>query len=202
MGTAATATVTRRRAGLAGLACTIGSVPGARQRGFTLVELIAVMVIVGILAAAAAVRYFDRAVYDAAAFTDQARALVRYGQKVAVAQNRPVYVRLDGSSVALCFVSSSGAVCAPSQRVLAASGGNSGEQTTLNRCEQSTVWACEGTLNGVSYTSSPATSEFSFDALGRPVGANGAAFLKTTMNVKAGAGSASVVIEAETGHVH
>lgn len=171
-----------------------------RQQGFTLVELIAVMVIVGILAAAAAVRYFDRAVYDASSFTEQARALVRYGQKVAVAQNRSVYVRLDGSSVALCFAPTGGGACSELDRVKAASGSNSGEKTTLNRCDQSTVWSCEGTLNGVTYSTSPATSEFFFDALGRPGSNNG--FSKTTINVKAGANSAAVMIEAETGHVH
>jgi MSHA pilin protein MshC len=172
---------------------------GKHQKGFTLVELITVMVIVGILGAAAAVRYFDRAVYDAASFTDQARALIRFGQKVAVAQNRPVFVRLDGASVALCFTAT--AACPANQRVPAASGSNSGERTTLARCDQSDRWACEGTLNGVTYTTNPATAMFSFDALGRPgVGAGG--FSRMTMNVKAGANSDTVVVEAETGYVH
>ncbi len=169
------------------------------QHGFTLVELITVMVIVGILGAAAAARWFDRAVYDAASFGDQASALIRYGQKMAVAQNRRVYVRLDGASVALCFTPD--AACSDEQRVLAASGSNSGEKTTLNRCSQSGSWACEGAPNGVSYVTSPATGMFFFDPLGRP-GASGAAFSKLTLSIKAGANSAGVVVEAETGYVH
>ncbi|WP_370661596.1 pilus assembly FimT family protein [Massilia aquatica] len=169
------------------------------QHGFTLVELITVMVIVGILGAAAAARWFDRAVYDAASFGDQASALIRYGQKMAVAQNRPVFVRLDGASVALCF--SNDTACPADQRVLAASGSNSGEKTTLNRCDQSGSWACEGAPNGVSYVTSPATGMFFFDALGRP-GVSGSGFAKLTLSVKAGANSASVVVEAETGYVH
>lgn len=173
-----------------------------RRHGFTLVELIAVMVIVGILAAAAAVRYFDRAVYDAAAFTDQARALIRYGQKVAVAQNRSVYVRLDGASVSLCFVAPGAAVCPLAQRVRAPSGSNSGASGTLAGCDGSGSWACEGKLASISYTVAPAIGAFSFDALGRPVGAGSDPFAKTSMTVKSGASSAVLVVEADTGYVH
>ncbi|MDQ1921144.1 pilus assembly FimT family protein [Massilia pseudoviolaceinigra] len=172
------------------------------QQGFTLVELITVMVIVGVLAAAAATRYFDRAVYDAAAFTEQARSLVRYGQKVAVAQNRPVFVRLDGNSVALCFVYVADGSCPADQRVMSPSANNTASTNTLARCANSTSWACEGNPPGVTYATSPATAFFSYDALGRPANVGADAFARLTMTVKSGASSVARVVEADTGHVH
>lgn len=138
----------------------------ARQLGFTIVELIVVMVILGILGSVAAVRFFDRQGFDAASFSDQGSALVRYAQKIAIAQNRPVLVRLNGNSIALCF----DAACA--SRVTAAGGSNSGGRATLANCNGATTWACEGLPNGLAYTVTPNIGSFFFDANGEPFAAN------------------------------
>ncbi len=79
-----------------------------RTRGFTLVELIAVMVLVGILAVAALPRFFDQNVFEARGFLDETRALLRYGQKAAVAQRRTVCVALAGNGVALSIAGAAG----------------------------------------------------------------------------------------------
>jgi MSHA pilin protein MshC len=65
------------------------------QRGFTLVELITVIVIIGILAVAAAPRFFDNNVFQARGAADQVIAALRYGQKVAIAQHRDVAVNIS-----------------------------------------------------------------------------------------------------------
>ncbi|MBY0241138.1 MAG: prepilin-type N-terminal cleavage/methylation domain-containing protein [Burkholderiaceae bacterium] len=127
--------------------------------GFTLVELITVMVVVGVLGAVAAPRFFDRKAFDAVAFSNQVASILRYGQKTAIAQNRSVYVRLNGSSVALCFDST----CA--SRVTAAAGSNSGSSSTLSQCSNSSTWACEGIPSGLAMTSA---SMFYFDPTGKP----------------------------------
>jgi MSHA pilin protein MshC len=62
------------------------------QRGFTLVELITVMVIVGILAVVALPRFFDRNVFESRGYYDQAISTLRYAQKTAVAQRTTVCV--------------------------------------------------------------------------------------------------------------
>ncbi|MEK7810720.1 MAG: prepilin-type N-terminal cleavage/methylation domain-containing protein, partial [Pseudomonadota bacterium] len=57
-----------------------------KQRGFTLVELITVMVIVGILAVVALPRFFDKNTFDSRGYADQVISTLRFAQKVAVAQ--------------------------------------------------------------------------------------------------------------------
>ena len=72
------------------------------QRGFTLVELITVIVIVGILAVAAVPRFFDNDVFQARGAADQVTAALRYGQKVAIAQHRAVDVNLSSGAKPQC----------------------------------------------------------------------------------------------------
>jgi MSHA pilin protein MshC len=66
--------------------------PVKPQSGFTLVELITVMVIIGVLAVAALPRFVNRSAYDSRAFYDQLIATLRYAQKSAIAQHRFVCV--------------------------------------------------------------------------------------------------------------
>ena len=68
------------------------------QRGFTLVELILVMIVIGILAAVAGPRFFSRNVFDERVYFEDVLATVRYAQKVAVASGCRVRVSRDSLS--------------------------------------------------------------------------------------------------------
>lgn len=64
----------------------------AQQRGFTLTELIMVIVIVGILSVAALPRFFDNDVFQQRGAADQVKSALRFAQKAAVAKHAPVSV--------------------------------------------------------------------------------------------------------------
>ncbi|MBU1425328.1 MAG: prepilin-type N-terminal cleavage/methylation domain-containing protein [Gammaproteobacteria bacterium] len=62
------------------------------QRGFSLVELITIIVILGIISVAAIPRFFDKNVFDSRSFYDQVLSTLRFAQKTAIAQHTTVCV--------------------------------------------------------------------------------------------------------------
>ncbi|MFI8740172.1 pilus assembly FimT family protein [Stutzerimonas zhaodongensis] len=73
------------------------------QRGFTIVELIMVVVILGIISAVAIPRFFDRKTFDERFYFEEVLSSVRYAQKLAVASGCPVRFVLDGNGYALSY---------------------------------------------------------------------------------------------------
>lgn len=162
--------------------------------GFTMVELVVTMVVVGILAVTVLPRFGGLGAFDAAGYADQTQELLRYAQKSAIAQRRWVAVDLAADPPSLCSQTSlPGAGCAAN----CVGGGNASPIAlpggTVGRPKSSTTFgAGSSTL-------------LCFDALGRPIAAGasvpGALSLGLTVN-DAGAPFRSITIEHETGYVH
>jgi MSHA pilin protein MshC len=182
--------------------------------GFTLIELIVVMVLIGVLSAIGASRFFDRGAYDAAAYGEQLRAMLRYAQKLAIAQNRNVFVHGSVDGIALCFEAAS--PCPAASQVPVPAGDNSGKSgndATRNYClsggAYASTWYCEGRPDGVAVT--PVSGNlvpFFFNALGRPclaadLAANcqDSTFAGVTLALTGGGATASLSVSQETGYV-
>jgi MSHA pilin protein MshC len=72
-----------------------------RAAGFTLVELVTILVVAAILAAVAAPRFMQREAFEERGFLDATFSILRYAQRVAIAERREVCVALTASTVAL-----------------------------------------------------------------------------------------------------
>lgn len=69
-----------------------------RENGFTLIELVIILVLIGILAVFAAPRMLDVTSTNAAAFADKLRADIRYAQNAAMTSSRRSRIYFNGTA--------------------------------------------------------------------------------------------------------
>ena len=149
------------------------------SRGFTLVELVMVLVLVSALAVFAAPRLSGFSEFNARGFHDEALALLRHAQKSAVAQRRPVCVVFGSNSMSLGIDADR----------------DSG--TGTNGCEASLAGprgetpAAIAARGSVQFATTP--PPLVFDAQGRP---------SAGMTVQVAGAARLVTVEAGTGYVH
>lgn len=69
--------------------------------GFTIIELVIALVIVGVMAVAAGPRFFSTIDYDRRVYYDEVLNSIRYARKLAVATNGHIQVSLTSTSITL-----------------------------------------------------------------------------------------------------
>lgn len=151
------------------------------NQGFTMVELIMVMVIIGVVAVAALPRFANQNAFDSRGFSDQTFSILRFAQKTAVAQRRNVCVAFTANSVTLTIDTLD-----PSLGPSVCSGASVMPMTDPNGVAPYNVIAKSGT----GFTAVPVN--FQFYALG-------SASVTQTMQVQGVAGG--ITVEG-TGYVH
>lgn len=152
-------------------------------QGFTLVELVLIIVLVGLLSAIALPRFFNRTDYDSVSFVDQTKTALRFAQKTAIAHRRDVWVQIDQASGYICLT-----YVAVDANCTIASG------TSVNAVSDPTdgKWYRRQAPTGVAFGASLSAR---FTALGRMIPTT-----NQVINITGGIGG-TINIDAETGYV-
>jgi MSHA pilin protein MshC len=148
------------------------------SRGFSLPELITVMVVAGILAAVAIPRWFGSTGFAERGLRDETQAALRYAQKSAVAARRLVCVQFSANGLTATMATNFGASdCAGGGALV----GPSGQALTVSS-------------SGASFKTPP-SAPLTFSPLGQPSA-------RTEIEVNGLPTALNIVVEAETGYVH
>lgn len=153
----------------------------SRPAGFTLVELVVTLIIVGVLAAFVAPRFFGTHGFEERGFHDETLSALRFAQKAAIAQRRQVCAEFpDNKTLRLRIATANPGVCNANLA------GPDGTPYMVDATADTKYRNSD-----VRYAAVPAT--ITFDPLGRP----NAASTISVANL-----AAPVKVEAETGYVH
>lgn len=150
------------------------------ERGFTLIELIMVIVILGVLAVFATPRIINTDDFNARGFHDETLALLRYAQKAAIAQRRTACVTFTMTTATLTIAAAAATSSCAGNPLVGPKGDSPGKITARS---------------SVAYVAKP--TDFSFDGLGQPS-------VSQSMDVSNGisAMGSPITVEAVTGFVH
>ncbi len=152
----------------------------SRQTGFTLVEVIMVIVMLGVLSATALPKFFEKNTFAERAFFADTLNAVRYAQKLAVATGCKVQVSISSNSYILNRHGDSSSTSCPGEATYSLSVPHPGTGAS----------SYSGSEPGITLSSS--VSSFIFNSLG-------SVSSDATLTV---AGSKTISVIAETGYVY
>ena len=164
------------------------SKPGGQKafmshKGFTLIELIMVIVLIGIIAVFIAPRLGDMTSTKAAAFRDKLRADIRYAQNLAMTRNQRGRVTFTANSYSVTI------------------GGNPAFDPA--RGGNLSVTLGSGDYVGLSFTAIGFTGSYvEFDSLGVPYDGGGTLAAAKSVTVTGGGSNYSVTVQPQTGAVN
>ena len=152
------------------------------MKGFTLVELVVVIAVMGIMMAVAAPRFANGDIFETRGDAGLLSSTLRYAQKTAIAQRRTVFAVTNNlaepNTVRLCF----DANCPPAGVVLNPETGGAYVMTFSTNVRVD-----------------PSNNGLGFDPLGRAVPNDAASYVVT--NKKNNTQTFTVNIEADTGYI-
>lgn len=147
-----------------------------KTSGFTLVELIVVILIIGILSVSVAPRFFSVTTYEHRQATDEVLSALRYSQQMAMNRGGNIQFVLN-----------------PNNFVVQRSGGGA------LRSPDGLIPYAKTFPAGVTAIPNPNPQTINFNALGQPGDISGLLFAS---NVSLSIGTSSITIEANTGYAH
>ena len=153
-----------------------------QSRGFTVVELVTSVVILGLIAAIASPRFFTTSPFETAGFAAEVRAGLRHAQATAMASGCDIRVSL-GSGGFLLQRWSGGASC----------NDHAGTLTTMARAGGGSY--SRSVPSGVTVS----TATLYFDSMGRPRDASSGTLLSSAQTLTVG--TETLIVNAETGFI-
>jgi MSHA pilin protein MshC len=170
-----------------------------RTAGFTLIELITVLILIGIILTATIPRFAATQDYAARGYLEETLAAVRYAQKFAVASGCDVEVNINSAGYSLKQRSG---LSGPGCDSLLGFATDVRDPSLADKTGSGAHAFADNTPAGVGVTGGPIS--FYYDKAGRPRNPllGTALASASTITISSGALSWTLIIEPETGYVH
>jgi MSHA pilin protein MshC len=152
----------------------------AAQRGFTLIELIVVLLVISVMAVVAIPRFSSMMGFADVGYRDQVVAAIDYARKIAVAQRRHTCVVIGASSVTVKI-----------DRGLP-------QSHATNNCLDDLILPSGSNVINAPSGMTQTTKNIDFNAQGQPVSGAPATITFTS----AGGETSTITMEADSGYVH